>query len=417
MKTGSSSILPFVVCLSIAQTIFGQDHQSPLDEIIARVIKESPSLSALKARYKAAYLLIRAQESLPEPVVDLGYREEGLPWSIMRGQSMIESKFTQLIPFPGKLNAKKEIAYADAQIAEGMAREWIQRTIMEVRVIYAKIYYIDRSLEYLKVADELLTLAKGAVDARYSTGKLDQEAIVKVQMERLKIKEREVMLKTEREQQIAGLRKLLDQPDFTLEPIKELPPISLSEEDLTEDALQYSCILIVARNRLQAAKKNLDAMKLETKPNFMVSGGIGTTFSPAPVFLIGFGVELPLWTKYKQNSWISSAMEEVRAREAEVRAVTANVRAELQKRMADYNQAKYLYQLYKDGLVLQGKVAFNSALASYIAGTGDFSTVIEDLQLYIDSMLMQLKAETDLFISWASIQEMVTPIPPITGGQ
>ncbi len=389
----------------------------PVEDLVARALERSPTLDSLKARYFAALRAVRPAGALPDPTVEVAYRSEGRPWEPMRQGSMAEVMVSQPLFYPGKRAARREEAHASAQVAEAMAREWTQRLIALVRTQYARLYALDREAHVLRASSDLLDLLEGTVASRYAAGQADQEALIRVQMERLRLKERLVAIRAEREHVVASLQALLNEPlSFTLGPVTSLPEVSLPEpgRNIEEEAIAYCCIVAVARAQVEAARRKIAVARLEKKPDFFVGLGAGSTLVPEPVFTVRLGVQVPFWATDKQEPRIEEAMLELEAAEAELREREAMVRSEVRWVLARLEQADETRTIYREGLVAQASLALDAALAAYRAGTGVFLTVVENFKNYLDAQVALARAESERYMAWADLQELITPIPSIT---
>jgi len=385
-----------------------------VDDLVSRALARSPAAEALKARYFASLRTVRPAGALADPIVEVSYRNEGRPWDPMREGSMAEVAVTQAFPYPGKRDSRREAALATAQVAEAEAREWQQRLIAQVRTLYARLYALDRERDILRASSDLLDLLQATIASRYATGQADQEALVKVQVEGLRVRERLAEVQAQREEFVAALIPLLDESSsFSMGPVQGLPEVSPPAEGVEDQALAYGGIIAVARARLEAAKRRLAAARLETRPDFFVGLAGGSTLVPEPVLALRFGVEVPFWASEKQEPRIQEALFEVRAAEAELREKEAMVRSELRSVLARFRRAEELTLVYREGIVPQATLAFEAAIAAYRAGTGDFSTVIEDFRGLLEARILLERLKSDRYAAWAGLQELVTPIPSI----
>lgn len=382
-----------------------------LEDLVARAMSRSPSLQALQSRYLAALRAVQPAGALPDPMVEVGYRQEGRPWDPMRPGSMAEVSITQALPFPGKRRARREEALASAGVIEAETRAWQQRVIARIRATYAHIHALDREREVLHAVSELLDLVGATTTGRHVAGQADQEALVKVQVERLRLRERETEIEAAREVLVASLLALTDDPaDVPFGPTTPLPEVSLPEGDLEEAAIASSGLVAVGRARLQAARRHLEASRMEARPNFLVGLGAGSTLMPEAVLTVRFGVEVPVWASQKQVPRIEQALMEMQSAEADLRQQEATVRSELRAAQARFRRAEALRTVYREGIEPEVSLALQAALAAYRAGTGDFSTVIEDFRGLLEARAALARLEADRFEAWAAVQALVTPI-------
>jgi hypothetical protein len=61
--------------------------------------------------------------------------------------------------------------------------------------------------------------------------------------------------------------------------------------------------------------------------------------------------------------------------------------------------------------VPQTSAAVDAARFSYLAGRGDFSTVVEDFELWLEARTQLARRESDRFAVWAELESLVAPVP------
>lgn len=389
-----------------------QSPRAPaVEDLVNRVLERSPTLQALQARFFAAQRAVRPAGALADPMIEVGYRSEGRPWDPMPRGSMAEVVVTQALPFPGKRQSRRDAAQADAQVAAAEVRAWQQRVVAQVRHLYSRVHALDREQDILQDSRDLLDLLQATTATRHATGQADQEALVKVQMERLRFRERLTSLQAQREEVVASLSGLLDEPpDFTLGSVTALPDVSLPQADLEVEAKAHSGAIAVARARLLAAQSHLARLRLETRPNFLVGLGGGSTLVPDGILTVRFGIEVPVWSRQKQQPLIEEALLGMHAAESDLREQEASVRARLRAALARFRRAEELRTIYQEGLESQASLALQAALAAYRSGIGDFSNVVEDFRDLLEARIALARLSSERYEAWVEIQELVAPV-------
>ena len=76
---------------------------------------------------------------------------------------------------------------------------------------------------------------------------------------------------------------------------------------------------------------------------------------------------------------------------------------------AEWHRADQQVRRYEQAILPQTSVAIDAARTAYLAGRGDFSTVIEDFRLWIDARVALTRREADRFVAWAGMQSMIAP--------
>lgn len=115
--------------------------------------------------------------------------------------------------------------------------------------------------------------------------------------------------------------------------------------------------------------------------------------------MLGFGVELPIWRRQKQLPMLRAAEQELEAARREQADVEAMVRAEASSQLAAWQNADEQANLYRQGILPQTSAALAAARAAYLTGRGDFSTVIEDFNLWLEARVALARREADRFIA------------------
>src|SRR6185369_7535756 len=116
-----------------------------------------------------------------------------------------------------------------------------------------------------------------------------------------------------------------------------------------EAAVSGSAAVRVAAAALAAAEKKLAAARLDLKPDFSPSAGIAAA----------------RWSRAEQQNG-----------------------------------------RYREGILLQSGSVLDAARTSYLNGRGDFSTVAEDFNLWLDARLQLARREADRFTAWAELETL-----------
>jgi hypothetical protein len=61
---------------------------------------------------------------------------------------------------------------------------------------------------------------------------------------------------------------------------------------------------------------------------------------------------------------------------------------------------------YREAIVPQTSAAVDAARSSYLTGRGDFSTVIEDFELWIEARVELARRQADRYTVWAELQAL-----------
>ena len=383
----------------------------PVEQLVAEALAQAPSLAALRARLAAARELVAPAGALPDPTAELVLQDIGFPkWTVgSQEMSMLGPEVRQDLLYPGKRRARREAASAQAGVREKEVEQLQREVAVKVRTAYARIYTLDRERRALGAARELLDLLAATAAARYATGEAEQEAVIKAQLQVSRVAERLDDVAAERQGLVAGLNRLLDRPgDASLGEVEALPAVGQVNHPWEELAAAGAPAVKVKEAEVQLAERRLASVRLELKPNLMAGAGVFLRGQFDPAVTLSFGVEWPLWSKEKQKPEIRAADQELVAASEELRDVKAAARAEAARLSAELRRADAQIMRYREAIVPQTSAAIDAARAAYLAGRGDFTTVIVDFKEWLDARAQMAGREAERFIAWSELQSIVT---------
>ncbi len=405
--------LPLAVgaCLiaSIASAGETCEPAPPVGELVALALDRSPSIEAVEERLAASREMVAPAGALPDPMVELVLQNAGFPRFTVGSMemSMIGPQVRQSLPYPGKREARRQSAQAVVAVRADELERVRRRLVVEVRTLYARVFILDRERAELDSARELLDLLAETAVIRYGVGGTEQEAVVKAMLEVSRLAERADDLTAERALLVAGLNRLLDRPGRQpLGEVRALPPVEAPPLPWEQAALAASTEITIARSAVAAAEKRLDVARLDLKPDFLTGAGLGLRGGLEPVLTLSFGLEWPLWRRTKQEPMIRAAEHELKLARAELREAEAVARSEAARLEADWQRAELQIVRYREAIVPQTSAAVDAARSSYLTGRGDFSTVIEDFELWIEARVELARRQADRYTVWAELQAL-----------
>ncbi|HEX9671104.1 MAG TPA: TolC family protein [Thermoanaerobaculia bacterium] len=397
-----------------AQPLEAAPAAPPVEELVARALERAPALAARRAAVAAARLMEVPAAALPDPMVEGMLQNADFPDYTVGSEdmSMAGVELRQPLPYPGKRRARGEAAAAATALraAELAAEE--RRVAAAVRSIYARLYALDRERETLAAARELVELLAATAAARYATGESEQEAVVKAQLQVSRLGEQLDDLAAERAAMGAELDRWLDLPaGAALGDVAALPSPSPPASGWEETALAAAPEVVVAQAAVAAAERRLALARLDLKPDFAPAAGLASRGSLGAVLTLRFGVELPFWRQRKQGPMVRAAEEELEVARQELRDAEAVAGAEAARLGARWLQAERQMLRYREAILPQSSTALDAARSSYLAGRGDFSTVIEDFDLWLQARVQLARREADRFAAWAELERLTGGAP------
>jgi outer membrane protein TolC len=374
-----------------------------LGALLDTLASRSPRLRAARAAAAAAASRVSGASTLPDPVVQLGVMNLGLPdLAADMPASMAPSvQVMQAVPFPGKLGLRGEMAGASREMAEAGAEEAWWEIRDEASARFYEIWSLDRRLEVMGETLGLLGDFQTVAQARYASGEGRQADVLRADVEVARIRAEIRRMETLRRAAAARLNGLLDRPGSTPVPSPQLgpPPAAIPGIDtLRTWARESRPALRRTRLALSRAETRVSLARREIWPDLTVGVSYGRRDAGVEIqhmasAMVGFSV--PIHAGSRQLAVREEAEAMVRMSDADLAELQARVDARVAELVAELDRARSLVELYRTEVLPQARANVESALSSYRVGEVDFATLV-DAQLAVDGYeaeLYELRAD------------------------
>jgi outer membrane protein TolC len=384
--------------------------------LINYALEHNPSLAASRMDAAAARERTRSATALPDPQIELELMDVTNAMNPGRSASFLPGRVgttswraTQMLPYPGKLALRGEVAQA---LVAGAEAELLQSQLdMEAAIRRAFIahYQVVRKShilgESIALNDTLTELAL----SRYARGLVRQQEVLVLQAERTALQIEAVEL--ERSGRSARLRLnalLRRSPEAPLAEPQALPPAPppIALPALIERASLQSPQLRKSLADVLAAERNRALTQRERYPDFGVSIANNRPRGGRDSWDLRLEVNLPL----QQASRRAQEREAAHAQSAaEARHLAADTRlAEaLGEAHATVVARTEQLRLVQGALVPQNQATLESARAGYESGSTGFEPVLAAQQRLLGSRLSLLEAEVEAALAVTDLQQLL----------
>lgn len=367
------------------------------------VQERNPRLLAFQAAAAAAGFREPEASTLPDPMVQFGMMNFGVPnFNTDMAMTMAPSvQLTQMVPFPGKLSLKGEIAGFGTEIAGAAAEEAWWNVRGAASNMFFELYSLDRRIGVMRETLTLLEDFQQVARAMYGAGTGRQTDVLRADVEVARMDGEIQKLEAMRTAMAVRLNALLDLAAETPVPSPSLGDLPL--EVPGPDALltwAHETRPVLAQGRLgvaQAGKRRELAFR-QIWPDFTVGlsygqrdRGQGTERMASA--MVGFSI--PVHAASRQYAARDEATAMERVADARLGGLEAQVDARIGELLAELNRARSLVVLYRDEVIPEAHANVESALSSYRVGSVDFMTLV-DAQMTVnryEGELFQLLGE------------------------
>jgi cobalt-zinc-cadmium efflux system outer membrane protein len=359
-----------------------------LASLIAIALSHNPGLKSAQRQADAAALKVAPAASLPDPEFMVETMNNPLGSAMAENQGF-EYSWRQMIPYPGKLNAAAARQRAEADAARETYAMKAADLKKDVALMYYGIAAMDARLAVEYQKQKQLEAVGAVIAARFAGGKATLSEYIRTHNMKAMARTDSAAMAAERERMAADLAAMLGGPIpkdtvFSADPapLKQLP----KETELVDKALAGFPELRMKRAMERRMTAEVEQMRLEPLPDFMLSGALETMKNGDKTYSLGVAIPLPLFYKTKQAPLIDAAAAMREATTGERREAENRIAQQVRARYAALAKANEALTLYQTALKSGTQQAFDVALKDYQIGRIGFSELIETFQAVYDTL-------------------------------
>ncbi|MFI5294323.1 MAG: TolC family protein [Thermodesulfovibrionales bacterium] len=391
LEMKSSTALSLIMMLLFVTTGSAEAAQVPvasLDALIDEALRNNSELKATEDKVDVFSERPSQEESLENPRLGFGILNLPVNSFSFDQEPMTQKQVSvlQRIPFPGKLPLKGAIARKDVDIAKEEVAEKRNNVILQVKIVYRNLLLVDKTITVTKENRDLLRDFVKTAEAKYSVGMGIQQDVLKARVELSKMIDMLISLEEKKESLLARLNSLLYRrsgerlKDITWQDLDSLKPTPFpyTVEELENMAMENRPMLASAKQRIERSRLGVMLAKRNYYPDFDVAVSYGQR-DKMPDFVSGsVMITIPLWYKTKENRKLAEERARTRQVEEEYNSLKNDIFFRLRDSVLEINKYKDQLDLYKTGLIPQGRAALESAMAGYGVNKVDFVTLVNN---------------------------------------
>ena len=375
------------------------------ESFTAAVLARNASLRAMRQALVAAVSSIRPAGALPDPMLSVSAAPRTFGSTTGTGEDI---EVSQALPWWGTLEARKEIARADAEVARHDVQALRLRLAATGRGVFADWVFVHRALAINAANQAVLAELRRIASVRYAAGKAPQADVLQAEVEQTVLAQQQLKWQRKIAVVAARMNALLDRPPTSRIPLPAALPAPAqlpSEAALLQRALSHPQLkALEAQERAARAKAVLAGKR--RYPQFQVSAGYNSMWSdPAMRPMVGLSFTVPL-DQGKYRAEIDAAHARARRAEYDLESERATLLADLSAAYASTREAAQSLALYRDDLVPLSRDALDVALSEYGSGRGGFLEVLTAEQHQLGTELELARAQSEYFDRWAELERL-----------
>lgn len=428
-------VLSCFAAVSFAQSYSAQSYSTQpystnedpqLALYLEQALDRNPAVRQSFARYRAALQRLPQVSALPDPM--LGFTQFFRSPETRVGPQTTMLTLSQRFPWFGKLSDKEKIAAKEAAALREQHEAQKDEVVRQLKLAYYDLAYIDRAIRIAEEDQALLEHYETLAQARYAQGVGLQQAVVRLQAEITRVRNRLEQLRSQRVSAEAGLNTLLDLPARS-------PVGGIVLETRPRAEIHFDALTEIGRNRrpeVQAAllqiEKDEGRIHLARKsywPDFT----LGASFinvagrSDAPGLLMppsqngkniyGFtaGVNIPIRRRKYDAAVIEATEDRIGSREG-YRSILNSVEAAVRAVGFRIQTLEGQIALFERTLLPQAEQALRSTEAAYATGTLRVLDLLDSERVLLEVRLGLEQLRSEYMKSLAEMERAIgAPFP------
>ena len=393
--------------------------RAALDEALAR----NPRLIVLRREYQT--LQYRPAQALALAPPSFEAQIWQWPFNTLNPGNTNMYMFTvgQALPGRGKRALSVAVADKDAELARAAIAIEARDVVNEVKRVYAELFLARREREIHVANIDLLREFAAVSEAKYVTGQMSQQDILKAVVELSRLHEDLVMLDAREQLAAARLNTLLDRPPESVvgrlvEPREDVPQPALAE--LQRSAIARQPELQALRIDIERMEATLAARRQEYEPDFFVKGGYFLMPGQADSWTAMVGITWPRapWARNGIDARVAAAAAAVETARARHAAAASAIRLAVHESYVRADAAQQRAALLRTSIVPQSDQTLAVSRAAYQTDQGDFLTLIDNQRVLLDVQRAYYRALSDLEQARADLGRAVGTdlLPDATAG-
>jgi outer membrane protein TolC len=394
----------------------GQTQQATtvltLDAVIREALANNPSVQSAAHMVAAQRRKISQARALPDPQVSVGWMGNATPFSTQQGDpsSYRSVGAMQMLPYPGKLRLKGEIAGKEME-AGAADHEAVRRKVTsQAKAAFFDYFYYDKALQVALKDKDLLQQLSKISEARYRVGKAMQQDVLKSQTEISILLQKITILQQQRSVAQARLNVLMARsPESPLPPAADvaLTQSSQSLDDLYQLAAKNSPMLQREQRMIERSQLAVNLAEKEYRPDLSVAFMYQQRPDMPDMKGVTFTINVPVFYRGKQREGVRQAQEEVIAAQKSREDRANETQFELKQAYLAAKAARDLADLYTKAVVPQSSLTLESSMSAYQVGSNDFLTVLSNFSTLLNYETDYYRQVADYNMALAQIESLV----------
>ena len=388
-----------------------------LEAALEEALAKNPEILALRAQLPVLRERPAQERALNPPMVEATIWQWPINTLNPANSNMYMFMVGQELPGRGKRDLRAAVAEKDVALAESDIAIRARQVVNEIKQAYASLFVARNAIDVHLASVDLLRQIADVSQAKYATGRISQQDVLKSVVELSKLHNDLLMFDEQANIAAARLNVLLDRaPETPIGPLVEPPEQTRlpAPADLQRLAIARQPELQRARVEIEHAQAELASATREYKPDFTVQGGYLLMPQQTNALLARVAMSWPRapWSHGKIDAHVAEQTASVEAAKARERAMESRVRLAVQEAYVHAQSAQDRAALLRTTILPQSQQSLEVSRIAYQTDRVDFQAVLDAERMLLDAQLGYVRALSEFDQAVADLERAVgTDLP------
>ncbi len=383
-----------------------------LADLLREAIEKNPNLKALRQQVDVARHRPAQERGLSPPVGQAQIWQWPINSINPANTNMYMFMISQELPGRGKRDLRATVSDKDIALAENDVTARTRQILAEIKQAYATIFIARKAIDVHLESVDLLRQIADISQAKYTTGRISQQDVLKPVLELSKLHADIVNFDEQANLATARLNVLLDRaPETPLGPLVDPREETLlpATADLQQMAVDRQPELRRARLEIERAEAQVAVSRADYKPDFTIQGGYMLTPGMTDAWLGSVAVSWPKapWSRSKVDARVAEQSASVEAMKTRARALENAVRLAVQEAYVRGKAAQERAALLRTTILPQSQQTLEVSRVAYQTDRVDFQALIDSERMLLDARLEYFRALSDFSQALADLERAV----------
>jgi len=396
-------------------TLLASNQPIAMDELETLVLKNNPDIKSAFENWRAAVSSIAVARALPDP--RFSYTEFIEEVQTRVGPQRRKFDVNQMFPWFGTLDLREDKAVVMAAALEQRMEMVRWQSLLELKLSLYEENLLERKISIEQEQLQILENLEEAMRGKMSSGKANLASILRVQVERERLKDDLVGLESARKPFRKNIEKVVGQglEGLTLPQnysfTNAIPEAEALRRAFVQNNPRYKASQLMESQSLVEVSiaKNMNKPELSLGFSWIDTGKTAMGTGGDDPLAVMFSMSLPLWQS-KNSARVQASRENVASMHYQTASVLNQFEAQLEMALYKIDEAERKIKLYGESLLSRTKNAFESVKQSHEVGNSSFQDVLDTQRVLLILSLGYEVAKTDRVKTIANLESMVGPL-------